>query len=94
MNRLRAEFFTAGKQAAEQGDTAANCWLCGLTINYDVPPNTEHDSHNLDHYYPVAHHPELQEDPANFRHSHARCNARRGKDAPTAGLGTLSRAWI
>lgn len=93
MNTLRTEFFEQGKQLDAAGDTTANCWLCGMAIDYTIPANTTPDSHNLDHYYTVRDHEELQEDPANFRHSHAACNVERGADAPLPGLGALSRAW-
>lgn len=95
MNAGRKEFFEAGKQldASEFTRHLANCWICGMRINYDVPANSTPDSHNLDHFYPVSTHPEMQEDPANWRHSHAECNVGRGADAPLPGIGILSRAW-
>lgn len=92
-HRLRAEFFEDGKRLDALGDPAANCWLCKQPIDYDVAPNSTPSSHNLDHYLPVATHPELQDDPDNFRHSHADCNTRRGKDAPGLGLGVEVPAW-
>lgn len=94
MQKLKDEFFELGKRLADEGDSAANCWLCGMEIDYAVPPSSTPDSHNLDHYYPVADYPELQEDPANFRHAHAECNGRRSNKAPLPGLGILSRAWV
>lgn len=93
MGQLRQAFFDEGKALDEAEDPTANCWLCGMGIDYSVPANTTPDSHNLDHYYPVRDYPELQEDPANFRHSHADCNVTRGADAPLPSLGQLSRAW-
>ncbi|GAA3947982.1 hypothetical protein [Microbacterium soli] len=91
--KFKREFFQQGKTLDEAGDPAANCWLCGQRVDYTVPPNSTPDSHNLDHFYPVASHPNLQHDPANARHSHQDCNVRRGKDAPMPGIGILSRDW-
>lgn len=93
MHTLQQEFFAEGKALDAAGDRSSNCWLCGMPVDYSVPANSTPDSHNLDHFYPVRDHPELQEDPANFRHSHALCNTERGADAPLPGLGALSRAW-
>lgn len=92
-HRLRAEFFEQGKRLDAAGDPAGNCWLCKQRIDYDVAPNSTPSSHNLDHYRPVATHPELQDDPDNFRHAHADCNTRRGKGAPSLGLGVEVPAW-
>lgn len=92
---FRLEFFEEGKLLDADPETRhqANCWLCGMRINYAVPANSTPDSHNLDHFYPVRDYPELQHDPANARHSHAECNTERGADAPLPGLGILSRNW-
>lgn len=89
MNKLRAEFFNQGK------DEDAHCWLCNQLIDYDSAPGTTDDSHELDHYHPASTHPELQEDPTNFRHSHRRCNRQRGNQDPTtiADLGETVPAW-
>lgn len=90
---FKVEFFEEGKLLDAAGDPVANCWLCGMGIDYTVPANSTPDSHNLDHFYPLRDYPELQHDPANARHSHAQCNVERGADAPLPGLGALSRAW-
>ena len=71
----------------------APCWLCGMPIDYAAQPNTSDDSYNLDHYYPVSKRPDLQEDPAGFRPSHASCNLLRGNADPRKPLGMLSRIW-
>jgi len=92
-HRLRAEFFEAGKRLDAAGAPEANCWLCKQRIDYDVAPNSTPSSHNLDHYHPVAVRPDLQDDPSNFRHAHADCNTRRGKNAPSLGLGDEVPAW-
>lgn len=68
------------------------CWLCGQPIDYEAPPNTP-DSFDLDHFYPQSTHPELAEDPANFRASHCSCNRSRKAGQPMPDLGTLSEAW-
>lgn len=73
-----------------------SCWLCGQAIDYEAPHDdyANDDRFELDHYYPVSTHPELQEDPANFRPSHAGCNRARGNSTVTSTLaGTLSRDW-
>lgn len=94
MHKLRAEFFAEGKRLDKAGDKAADCWLCRTKIDYDAEPNTTPDSHNLDHYHSVIAHPELQEDPTNFRHSHMLCNQSRGADAPSSdGLGEPVPDW-
>lgn len=90
---LRDEFFEEGRRLDAAGDPAANCWLCLGKIDYHVDPNTTSDSHNLDHFYPVADYPELQDDPANARHSHMLCNQSRGKKAPSPGLGEQVPDW-
>lgn len=72
------------------------CWLCAQPIDYTAPHDDyrNDDRFELDHYYPVSTHPELQHDPANFRPSHAGCNRTRGNSTVTSTLdGTLSRDW-
>lgn len=86
-SKLRKQFFEAGKRDQEP------CWLCGMSIDYDAAPGTTPDSHELDHYHPVSLSPELQEDPANFRHAHRSCNGARGNRSPSAGLGQLAPSW-
>lgn len=67
------------------------CWICGLPIEYALRAGA--DAFQLDHYKPVSKFPQHVDDPANFKASHARCNAARGDGAPMAGLGRLSREW-
>ena len=95
MKRLRAEFFAEGQRldADPASRHLAVCWLCKQRISYDVPPGTTPDSHNLDHFRPVSTHPELQEDPTNWMHSHASCNQSRGNGAPSVGLGDAIAEW-
>lgn len=93
MKQLREDFFQQGKALDAVGDPAADCWICGQSIDYDAAPHSTPDSHNLDHYYPVSERPDLQEDPTNFRHSHRRCNETRGAGAPSTGLGTPVPQW-
>ncbi|KAA0916454.1 HNH endonuclease [Dietzia sp. ANT_WB102] len=78
--------------------TNAPCWLCGQPIDYTV--NTDDygyhpDAFEPDHYHPVKTHPELREDPANLRPSHASCNRTRGDTDPTdlLTIGDQSRTW-
>ncbi len=95
-HRLRTEFFDEGKRLDADPDTRelAQCWLCRMRIDYEVPASTTPDSHNLDHYFPVSTHPELQDDPDNWRHSHASCNQSRGNgDAGENGLGEPMPGW-
>lgn len=75
----------------------ATCWICGQTIDYTAAPNdyANNDRYQLDHYYPVSTHPELHEDPANFRPAHAGCNLARGNSTNITTLeGTMSRDWL
>lgn len=65
-----------------------------MPIDYDAPPGTTDESFELDHYYPVSKRPDLQEDPAGFRPSHASCNLLRGNRDPMQPIGMLSRQWI
>lgn len=77
----------------------AVCWLpgCGLPIDYSLPSGQGHaDAFQRDHYFPASTHPELYNDPSNWRPSHELCNAKRGNRAPTAGaagLGAPVDAW-
>lgn len=75
----------------------APCWLCGQRhIDYEA----KHDDYDngdrfeLDHFYPVSTHPELQHDTANFRPSAHTCNNDRSNDDARAGLGILSQEWV
>lgn len=72
--------------------TNAPCWLCGQEIDYTAPQGTP-DTFNLDHAFPRSLHPELAEDPGNFRAAHENCNQSRGNKTPTGGLGLTSRKW-
>lgn len=94
--RQRTEFFQEGKALDADQATRhfADCWLCRTRIDYDVDPGTTQDSHTLDHYYPVDSHPELQNEPTNFRHAHFNCNSSRGKgERITHGLGEPIADW-
>ena len=95
MHRLRDEFFDDGRRYDADPTTRhlSVCWLCKGRIDYDAKPGTTPDSHNLDHYLTVKDHPELQDDPDNFRHSHKSCNQERGTTAPSAGLGEEMPPW-
>ncbi len=81
---------------AECAETNAPCWLCGQHhIDYDAPHDdySNGDRFELDHFYPVSTHPELQHDPANFRASAHDCNNARGNEPPRPGLGIPSQEW-
>lgn len=88
-------FFEEGKRLDAQGDPAADCWLCHKRIDYSVAPGTTDSSHELDHYYPVSRFPELQDDPAGWRHSHRKCNRARGDGThQKKTLGDLVPDWF
>jgi hypothetical protein len=74
---------------------ALPCWICTQPIDYAAPHDDyRNDSRfQLDHLHPASTRPDLYEDPANFRPSHAGCNRERGADAPRAGLRPPSRQW-
>ena len=91
--KLRDAFFDEGIALAAAGSPDADCWLCGQPIDYEAKPGSTEDSHNLDHYHPVSTHPELQSDPGNFRHSHARCNTSRGNRDLDFDLGDQVPDW-
>ena len=94
MHELRQRFFDEGKQLDAEGDPAADCHICKARIDYDAAPGTTPESHNLDHYYPVKTHPELQEDWDNFRHSHKLCNQVQSDGLiDRGGLGELVPDW-
>ncbi|MBW3092661.1 hypothetical protein KIH79_06810 [Bifidobacterium sp. 82T10] len=91
--KLKKAFFEEGQRLDAAGDPAADCWICHKRIDYTVPPGTTDLSHELDHYYPVSEYPELQEDPAGFRHSHRKCNRERGDGQPKLDMGDVIPAW-
>ena len=93
MHKLRDEFFAEGKLLDAAGDPAANCWRCGMRIDYEAAPNTTPDSHNYGHFKSVRDHPELQEDPDNARHEHMLCNQSAGAGMHSLGLGEPVPDW-
>lgn len=95
MHKLRDEFFDEGKRLDADPETRekANCWRCKERIDYTVGAGTTPDSHNLGHYFSVEDHPELQEDPSNFRHEHRLCNESAGNRTHSLGLGEQVPAW-
>ena len=68
------------------------CHICGQPIHWDLPAG-DPGSFEVDHFYPVATHPHLMEDVANFRPSHKDCNASRGYREVRPTLGVPSRSW-
>jgi hypothetical protein len=98
MGLLRKTFYEEGREASRSPNkekrASSYCWLDNTPINYDVAPSSTPDSHNLDHYFSVDEHPELQEDPSNFRHAHFLCNIKRGKKTVDGGgLGEPVDPW-
>lgn len=85
------------RQACAQ--TNRPCWLCGQPIDYTLPwqdPTTgtiNDDAFELDHLYPRSTHPDLAEDPGNYRPSHRACNRARSNHMPTPGIGATTRHW-
>ncbi|CQD21596.1 hypothetical protein BN970_05062 [Mycolicibacterium conceptionense] len=73
-------------------DLHAECWLCFEPINYSLPSGHP-ESFSVDHAKTVKDHPELGDDPANFRPSHLLCNQRRGDDEPHIDIGEPSEDW-
>ena len=74
----------------------AACWICGMGhIDYEAPFDDykNDDRFELDHFYPVSTHPELQHDPGNFRPSAAGCNNERSNGPPRPPIGIPSRRW-
>ena len=69
------------------------CHLCGQEIDYSLEDGRDEHSFECDHFYPVETHPELAEDPANFRASHKSCNGSRGSKDVKPVLGVPSEAW-
>lgn len=83
---LKAEF------RDECDDQQQPCWLCNRPINYSLEhPHPE--SFSVDHAKTVKEHPELGDDPLNFRPSHLVCNQRRGDEDPHIDIGEPSEAW-
>ncbi|QBP29784.1 HNH endonuclease [Mycobacterium phage Typha] len=73
-------------------DRQERCWLCLQPIDYELAyPHPE--SFSLDHALPVSTHPELGNDPMNFRPAHLVCNQMRGDEEPHIDLGTPSESW-
>ena len=90
----------AGKKSrAEYRDRCAAdnlpCWICGMEIDYDAPHDDYRNDERfqVDHFFPVSTHPELQDDPDNYRPSNAGCNRARSDGSPILDLGVPSRAW-
>lgn len=92
--KLRAQFRLEGER------TDARCWICRQPIDYNIPRIDPYsgklnwEAWELDHLYPQSTHPELAEDPGNFRHSHSRCNNDRGNAAPQLRIRKPSRQWL
>ncbi|WNM65736.1 HNH endonuclease [Arthrobacter phage Vulpecula] len=78
--------------AALKAERRPLCWLCGSPIDYDAGKDDD-NSFSADHIKPWSTHPELREDYGNLAAAHLGCNKSRGKKAPPAGLGLLSRSW-
>lgn len=78
----------------QQGEaTDAPCWICGQPIDYTAPRGHP-QAHTLDHLHPVSTHPQLHDDPANWRHAHHACNSARGNRNITKQCSTLPHWWV
>lgn len=97
MARVQSRAFNKLRTAFREQCARDNrpCWICGQPIDYDAPFDdyANDDRFQYDHYHPTSTHPELQEDPANGRASHAGCNRERGNKPPRPGLGIPSHTW-
>lgn len=93
--KLKTRFRSECQQSDEP------CWLCGQAIDYAInsDPDFEYEYHpdafEPDHYFTVESRPELKEDPANLRASHAACNRSRGDTDPAdiLAIGQQTRRW-
>ena len=90
---LRDTFYEQGQLLDQALNPEADCWICKKRIDYTTKPGTTDTSHELDHYYPVSLYPDLQDDPAGFRHSHRKCNRERSNGQPKIGLGEPVADW-
>lgn len=92
--KLRAIFLDECKEAN------APCWLCGQLIDYRIPHNdpvtgaVNREAFELDHAYPRSTHPELAEDPSNFRPSHRACNLKRSDGKGDLPMGSVSSRFL
>lgn len=72
----------------------APCHICGMPIDYSLPPSSTDDAWEPDHIQPVALRPELELDLANISASHRHCNrARHDGKTGENDLGKRSRIW-
>lgn len=78
----------------------APCWICGQAIDYRVPHKdpvsgaVNKEAFELDHAYPRSTHPELAEDPSNFRPSHRACNLKRSDGKGDLPMGSVSSRFL
>lgn len=52
------------------------------------------EAFELDHAYPRSTHPELAEDPSNFRPSHRACNIKRSDGKGDSPMGSVSSRFL
>lgn len=72
----------------------AVCHICGMPIDYTLPPSSAPDAWEPDHILPVAKRPDLELDLRNIAASHMRCNRARGDGTNGENaLGMRSRIW-
>jgi len=95
MRKVSAEFRElCATEKQPDGSTGRPCWLCDDPIDYTLPSGQGiDDSFERDHYFPASTHPDLYEDPAHFRASHAAGTRDRSNNPPAPELGILSRQW-
>lgn len=93
-SELDSAWFRKARTQFKQQGQADNepCWICGQPIDYQAPRG-DPQAHTLDHLHPVSHAPELHDDPANWRHAHHSCNAKRGNQNITHQNTTLPHWW-
>lgn len=68
------------------------CFICGMEIDWDAPPE-DPNAFTVEHVYPRSTHPHLVNDPASCRAAHARCNKGRGNRPYAPGIGEPSKNW-
>lgn len=98
MARVNGQAYRRVKETFRTQSQSANtpCWICLQPIDYDAASDDwgNDDRFQPDHYYPVSTHPQLENDPANLRASHAGCNRDRSNGTPRPPVDRQSRNWL
>jgi 5-methylcytosine-specific restriction endonuclease McrA len=70
----------------------AVCGICGMEIDYSLPPSSCETAYEADHIIPVSVDSTKELDLNNIRASHRRCNRARC-NGDIVSLGQQSRIW-